>query len=420
MQMWRIKRQNMIANIMWFVASLMMAIIVWLTANLNSNPFLQRGFRDPLPVEILLPENTIMTTVPTQRAYVIVRAQESVFEQLASEDIQVFADLSDIEVLGRITVPLQATIAEERRASVVTLSPSQITVELEQLEERFIPLNLNVTGEVPVSMEATSPTTNVTQILVSGPANTVRQVASAQVTVDLEGQREPLDVELRPVVLNTDGEPIEKDITLSPDIVGVTVQVQPRSDVREVRVTPNLIGEPPAGYTLTPDFNYTPETVFVSGTPEVLEALQGGFLTAPIDLSVYTNDFEIRVPVELPSDDLVLITGQRVTVTVGIDPIQSSRQFEGIVVELIGLQGGLSATVAPEVVTVLINGPQPVLDELVADDLRVIVDVNDITEAGVHQLQPVGSITTASLETENISVLPSTIDITVTDRADGS
>lgn len=410
MMTWIQKQKHILVHIMWFVASLLMATIVWITANLDTDPFLQRGFRESIPVQIRVPEGVIITNTPTSRAFVVLRTQESVFEQLAVDDIQVFADLENVTTTGRVTVPLQAHVAEERRASVVTISPSQITVELEQREERLVPLDLTITGELPISVEADTPATNITQVLVSGPASAVSQVSLARVSIDLSDQRQSLDLELRPEALNVEGQVIE-GVTLSPDTIGVTVQIEPRSDVREVRVTPNIIGEPPDGYTLTPNFDYLPETVFVSGPPSVLENLPGTFLTAPIDLSAYTNDFQVRVPVELPDENLVLITGQRITVSVGIDPIQSSRQFEGIPVEVVNLQEGLTATPAPEVVTVLINGPQPVLTELAASNLRVVVDANAIVDAGTIQLQPSATLTNAQLEIENISVLPPTIDV---------
>ncbi len=404
------RRKQLIENLIWLAVALMLALIVWLTASLASNPVTQRGVSERIPIDIRVSDDVIITNNPTSRAYVVVRAPETTFEELAPDDIQVFADLQDITSYGRQTITLQAAIAEQRQASVVTISPSQITVELQQRQERLVPLQLVPAGDVPASVEALPPTSNISQVLVTGPADAVSSVETAQVVVDLNDRRETFEQEIRPQLLNDEGDPVG-NLTVSPDVVSVTVPIQPRSDVREVRVTPNILGEPPAGYTLSADFNYTPEKIFVTGPPDMLQNLPGTILTAPIDLSAYTDDFEIRVPVELPNDDIIPITGQRITVSIGIDPIQSSRQFEGASVEPIGLSDDFTATIAPEEVTVLISGPQLALTELTMSDIRVIVDLSNQAEAGTYQLPLVATVNVSQIESENVSVIPSTVDV---------
>ncbi|MEO0562852.1 MAG: CdaR family protein [Chloroflexota bacterium] len=404
------RRKQIIENTIWFSVSLMLACIVWLTAAIDSNPITQRGLSERIPIQIQVDENVLITNNPTNRAFVIVRAPESEFEQLASDDIQIIADLSETAIFGRQTVPLEAVISDQRQASVVTISPSQITVELQQRQERLIPLEVSTTGEIPASVEPGIPSTNITQVLVSGPADAVSRVAAARVEVDLTDQRESFEVDLRPVLYDPDDDAVD-NLTISPEIVGVTVNIEQRRDVREVRVTPNILGEPPEGYTLTADIEYSPETIFVTGPPDELEELPGTILTAPIDLAVYTDDFDVSVPVDLPSDNIVPITGQRITVSIGIDTVQSSRQFESVPVEIISMPTGFEATVTPDVVTVLVNGPQLVLNELRPEEIRVIVDVGNLMESGIYQLQPTATINIAEIESGNISIIPTTVDV---------
>lgn len=408
-------RKQIIENTIWFVLSLLLGMIVWLTANLASDPVTQADFPadgEEVPIEILVDNNVLITNQPRQTALLVVRATESTLEDLAPEDIRVIADLQGTTVFGSRTVPLRVEISERRQASVVSMTPSQITIELEQRQERLVPLELEIVGDVAASVEVDDPSSNVTQILVSGPTSLVSQVDTARATVDVSGRRESFEVDETVTLFDEDDNPVS-GLEATPNLVGISVDMELRSDVREVRVAPNIIGEPPQGYTLSADFNYTPETIFVTGPPEALETLPGTLLTAPIDLSTYTTDFEIRVPVDLPDDTIVPITGQRISVSIGIDPIQSSRQFERVTVEVVGVSDGFVAIATPTEVTVIVNGPQLVLSELELADIRAIVDTGTVTEPGTYQLQPIASVNASQIESENLSIIPTTVDIQV-------
>jgi hypothetical protein len=404
------RRKKVIENITWFSFSLLLSFIVWVTASLASNPVSERRMASRVAIELQLAPNVIVTNNPTNTAAVRVRAPASTFEQLAADDVRVIADLSDITTSGRVTVPLEGVISEKRQASIAGVSPSQITVELQLRQEQLIPLELTTVGEVPATIERGTPSSNITQVLVAGPADVVSGVVSARVVVDLEGQRESFEQDFRPQLFDVNGNAVT-GLTVTPEEVGVNVEMQPRSDVREVRVRPDIIGEPPEGYTLSADFSYEPETLFVTGPQEALEALPGTLSTQSIDLSTNTNDFQIRVPVEIPDNRVVPITGQLVTVRISIDPIQSSSQFESIPVEVIGLADGFEVVTTPTEVTVIVNGAQFALDDLTVDNIRVLVDAGGRTEAGTFQLEPTVAVTVADIESAGISTIPTTIDV---------
>ena len=129
------------------------------------------------------------------------------------------------------------------------------------------------------------------------------------VPVSLEGQRSAFESDVRPVPVDADGNTVT-GVTLDPQSVHVTIPVEARSDVREVRVQPNIVGELAEGYVLTPAFDYNPKTVVVKGPAAVLANLPGTFFTAPISLSDKTSSFEVTVPVELPDSRLTVVTGR--------------------------------------------------------------------------------------------------------------
>jgi hypothetical protein len=67
-------------------------------------------------------------------------------------------------------------------------------------------------------------------------------------------------------------------------------------------------------------------------------------------------------------------------------------------------------------VSVLVSGPQPVLDPLTAADIRVVVDLN-LLAVGNYTLTPSVSVGQGQLPAENISVLPAEIDVEIAPAA---
>ena len=118
----------------------------------------------------------------------------------------------------------------------------------------------------------------------------------------------------------------------------------------------------------------------------------------------------MTVPVELPDPRLMVVTGRTVTVNVGIDTQTITRQFDHIPVEFIGGKTGLTYHTVTNEVTVLVTGPQPLLNQLSENDLSVLVDVSGLNAGDSAQLAPVASILDSSAVVTT-SVLPAQIDV---------
>jgi YbbR domain-containing protein len=208
-----------------------------------------------------------------------------------------------------------------------------------------------------------------------------------------------------------DGETVES-VTVEPATIQVTVPVQARSDIRQVSVTPNILANTlPAGYALS-SIEYDPQVILISGPPDALESAPGTVFTGPIDLTDRTSTFQITTPVQLPNERLFVLGEQTVNVTVSIEPLLSSRQFDRVEVETLGLDSRYQATLAPSEVTILLTGPQILLDTLDAEDVRAVLDLNGLS-AGNYQLAPDVMMNADKTVLTNISMLPAEIDVVI-------
>ncbi len=403
----RTLRQMIVTNLIWLIASLVLAFVVWMLAVSQSDPF-ETWRVSNLPIHVAPDEGLIITNQSdiSSTAWVQLRAQRSVHQLFASDDVVVVADLSGLGP-GEHTVQLDARLA--RQASVVGISPRQITVALEVEESQLKPVTVNITSQPPLVYSVGEPQVDPLQVQVSGPESRVAQVVEVDVLVSLDGQRSTFEDDVRLVPVDADGNTVT-GVTLNPQTVHVSVPVEARSDVREVRVQPNITGELAEGYVLTRDFDYNPKSVVVKGPASVLANLPGTFFTAPISLSDKTSSFSVTVPVELPDSRLTVVTGRTVTVTVGIETQTVTRQFDHIAVEFIGSKTELEYHTVTTEVTVLVTGPQPLLNQLSENDLSVLVDVSDLASGESVQLAPLVSITDG-VDVITTSVLPALIDV---------
>lgn len=401
-------RHTLLVNLLWFLGSLVLAFIVWMFATSQSDPFVQWRLAERVPIHVAPDAGLIITNQSDFPGTVAVQLQapRSVEQLLASDDVIITADLAGLGP-GEHTVRLKWETA--RQAQVVAISPQQVTVRLEVQESQLKPVRVNVVTQPPVVYTVDEPVLDVRQVTVSGPASRVAQVVEVVAPVSLENLRATFEDDVRVTPYDADGRAVT-GVTLDPQTVHVRIPIDQRSDVREVRVQPNIIGELAPGYVLTQAFDYDPKTVVVSGPAAVLNNLPGTISTEPISLSDKTSSFEVTVPVELPDPRLVIVTGRTVTYRVGIETLTITRQFDHVPVMLIGQRPGLEYATATNDVTVLVTGPQPLLNALTEADLSVQVDVSGLSSGESAQLAPTASILDSS-QVVTTSVLPALIDV---------
>jgi hypothetical protein len=163
------------------------------------------------------------------------------------------------------------------------------------------------------------------------------------------------------------------------------------------------------GYLLTDLSVFPPIITVYSDDPELVNALPGIVETLPLELRGASEDISTRLALDLPPG-ISVVGEQSVQVDVGISPIQSNLTLSNIKVEVVGLADGLSAQISPFEVDVILSGPAPLLDSLLLQDIRVIVDVVGLAP-GIYQLKPRIEILVADITVE--SILPNTLEVII-------
>ena len=396
-------------NLGSLLLAFILALAVWIVAVTNADPTETREL-GPIPIEYsgLRQGLLVVGEPPPTDGFATVRAPLSVWEQVGSQNIAMTVNLEGLEE-GTHPLPVETSV-DVQPAQVSQWNPETITLTLERADTASLDIDVVAVGEPQLGYRTTSVSTSPEKSIVLGPLSQVDQVVSIVATVNVLERREDFEVEVELTAVDGGGNIVET-VELDPWTTKVTVAIEPRERFRLVSVVPNLEGEEQladAGYRLT-DVSVTPDVLTVfSSDPTALEGLPGFVLTSPFDLSGATSDLERRLSVDLPAG-VSPVEGQGVLVKVSISPVEGTITVSRLV-EFRGLTDGLFATLSPEAVEIILNGPLPTLNSLQLEDVRVIVDLLDL-DVGVHQIPAVVLIAPTDVESEPI--FPSTIEITI-------
>ena len=410
----RFAQSDTAGNLLWLAVSLLLASGIWYIAVTSADPIGKKSFRG-IPIQIVPSDTAEMTHSRLRLATVTIQGLQSTISDRRADDVVVRADLSRLGP-GTHTVPLEVSVtqpdADSLRRLVTSVQPAQIMVELEPLESHEKKIAINLQAMPPVGFRHDDPSPDVTEVMVSGAASRVGQVVAVRGDLDLSASRNPIEQDIRLFAVDADGNRID-DVELDPPTATVSVNIARRDDIRQLAVRPNvLLDTLPAGFTLK-NQSYDPESIFVSGAPEQLAIISDTLFTEPISLEGRQEGFVTTVPVQLPGDDLFVMSGDNnVSVSIEIIPIIDSRQIDEIPVAHIGLESGYTVSIVPKAVSAIVTGPVVLVDSLTADRMQVVVDLNGLAP-GVYDRQPSIAINQGELSEDNVSLLPDVVNVEI-------
>lgn len=397
-------------NLRTFLWAFALALAVWISAVTAADPDEIHTLPAPVPVEIIGqdPGLVISTDYPKQ-VEVTLRAPASTWERINADPNSVRAVL-DLSGMSNGTHNLQIQVqVSERPVRIVSVSPATVTVSLENLVTRTLPIDLNLAGQPAVGYQAGDAILEPMQVTIAGAQSAVDKVERARVAVNLDGIREGIDQSVPVEILDQDSQPVD-GLTITPPNAHVTVPVSQQGGYRDLAVKVVVDGQVASGYRLANIQVFPPVITVYSSDPAVVSALPGVVETQPLRLENASNDITTRLELNLPNG--VSVVGERtVLIRAGILPIESSLTLSGEPVEITGLPSNLTAQISPTTVDVILFGPLPLLDTLTRQDVHVTVDVTGL-EAGTHQLTPKVEVLIADVKVE--SILPGTIEVILT------
>lgn len=402
--MMRILR-SLVSNIVTLLLSVIAAVVIWGIAVRQADPIDQQLWQVPIEV-IGLPADGRLVTISTQSVQTVAQGPTSVLTELSTNDFLAFVDLAQAP-FGKSEVPVQIELNRDQ-VEVDSWVPDTVTVELERIISREIPVNVEMRGSVAGGHRTLPPVVEPAAITVTGPASRVSALNEARVTVFLDDARETIVVSPRPFFYDAQGAVAgTTNLSLSADVVQVTVPVEELEGFAQKPITVKWQGTPAPGYRLL-NVTVEPDSILVTARPTQLSLLSR-LETETIDITGLKETFSQQIALNLP-EGIQLDQPQPIFVTVEIEPILTSSVVNRAP-ELRALGPGLTATLDTETVRLFVYGPLETVDSLAEDDVRVTLDLVGL-DVGTYTLEPIVSIFANDLELR--SVQPPDITVIIT------
>jgi YbbR domain-containing protein len=337
-------------------------------------------------------------------------APEDLGLRLDSASFRATVDLSSINPTGGQSTVAVVVKAIDPRIQVLDYEPRQITVQLDAVITRSIPVRA-VLGPIPSGLDVGQATVSEASVQVTGAASIVNRVSEAQarVTVDASGIDINRIVDLEPV--DAAGEPLTP-VDLSPATVRVKLPIFTNRQTRSLPVRPTIAGTPAMGFEIA-SVTVDPLVVSVEGDIDSLVSLEFAD-TAPVTLTGASSNVTLDVPLSLP--DGVQAPGiATVRVTVALRPVTATRTFSaGLLIT--GARADLVYSLAADRVLVTIGGSVADLDRLSGSTLALTIDVSGL-DVGVHDVAVTANLLTGLTL---VGATPGSVTVTIAASVDAS
>jgi YbbR domain-containing protein len=294
------------------------------------------------------------------------------------------------------------------RVRIIEVIPPQLTVRLDELIERPVPVRLNRTGSVPFGYEAGETEVEPTSVLVSGPASVVRRIESMTADVRLEGFTADIDARYPVTPVDAQGQPVPTErLRVSPTLVRAHVSITQQLGYKTVGIQPDIVGNAQSGYAIA-GVTVEPAALTIVGPPRALGGVN--FVTTErIDVADATATFTQQASVILP-EGISLLQDSPVRITVRITPIVLTQTFSTVpVIENLG--PGLQVTNSLPRVQIALAGLTTQLQGTQSGDFRASIDLTGIGP-GSHSV-PVQVSTRSGLTVQSVS--PNSVSVVIAD-----
>lgn len=298
-------------------------------------------------------------------------------------DIVVNIDVSNLRNAGEYPfsfdiydVKLPVSVSAQS-LSMNYVSPNQITIALEDLDERSVPVKVLTEVDILEGYTADRLVQNYSEIIIEGPVASVDRVSYAQAILKRENVDQTITTNLTYQLMDENGEMID-----DPKIMSKVTEIEvtlPILMYKDVPLEIPVIEGGGAGVSDTV-IDISPKKVRLSAEPKVLEGIQSIKLSA-LDLSsLMTNKENVTRMITVPEDCTNLSGEQEAVVSVQIKN-KSIRQMRisSNHFSFIGVPSTLEATARTSVLPITIRANEGDIDLIMEDNVRVVIDFSNVT-----------------------------------------
>ena len=378
-------------NIAIKVLSLMFAILLWGYVLMTQNPPRVKTVTDvTVSIEGEADLTTRKLTLRGDRAALLedvsvrVRTELTSYADISADDITASINLSRITSTGKHTVRIHA---KSSSGDVVSVSPSEIEVEIDTLTTRNIPIEIHEEGELPEGYWAGDVQLDSATVLLEGPGTDLAKIVKAVGTIDLTNRTESLNQSIMLALYDKEGNVVESSILFGGMPTVVAKQEILPSKLVPIDVDGAIIGreELPENFEIA-SYGTSLESTLVRivGDADVIQKIESLSLE-PVDVTGCTESIQQELAINVP-EGVRIIGADSVNLQVTIREKTAVLELKELPIEIVGLARKQTATLSQELANVTFSGRVSLLAGITRGDVKVYADVTGLA-AGTHDVK---------------------------------
>ena len=379
-------------KVLYIALSLLIAIVFWLYVDdVQGSKISETYYRIPIEfigAEDTLPNRGLMLTEGEDITIDLkLSGPRILISGLDKSDIRIQVDLTNISAVGTYTLNYEILFpdnVDRSRISREYASRSMVTVKIEELSTKTVPAEVAVSGEVADGYiyMAERLVLDPANLVVSGREKDVEKVAAARIKLDLTGATSSISRKFDYELLDAEGNVIEAEgIRLSDNQIQVDAPVYL---VKTLNLTVKF-KESPGSSLEDVDWKLEQNTVEVAGEAASLENKED-ILLGEIDLSSLLSDTEMVLDISLPAGTVNLSGYTTTTLTITFSDNLATKALSVSNISAVGLSEEQSFDRLTSSVEVMLRGPADEVEQVTAEDVRVVVDLEEYTSNGTYSV----------------------------------
>ncbi|SDY52620.1 CdaR family protein [Tindallia californiensis] len=365
------------------IISILFALLLWIYVMSVINPRITREELN-IPVK-LVNENIIRQSGlvvygnPEPTIRVRLTGNRDQVHRVTRNNIDAKVDLRGYEE-GTNSIPIEVSVPG---GVEVEYSPRYVTVELERIVEKQIPVGLNVEGTPASGFVVGETQIKPEEVWVEGPESYINSIEEIVAQLQLSNENNNISKSLPLRAINSRGEEVDQ-VEVKTGFVEVNVMIDQIKSV-PVEIDMNIQGA--EGYRIV-RVNSEPRSVTVRGQSNVLEGISR-LKTELVELRDLTESKQVRVPILFPDQvrphnereillDIEVKAMQEHILEIGRENIRYENKDADLTLD----EGSL-----PEKVHVRLTALGNSLENLDTRTIMIFIDLEGL-EAGVHEVFP--------------------------------
>ena len=309
-------------NFLFVILSVLSATIIWMLLANNINPLVHE--RVSIPIEIRVDSElsdagrSFTLPIDNQKVVLDYFVRQDDIGKVTANDITAYVNIQKDE---SSFVDIKYQFNDKRNLMhAITYDKEQVYVTVEDMAHKSIKVTYNIKGRLASENLAVAyVSVEPSEVFVNGPATEVDKVTKIAFDIDISGNDQNFTGNARPLMYDSEGNSLSKDLTLSNTTVNYIVSI---NSTKTVSFTTSTKGNVAAGYSFA-GITVNPSNITISASNDVLSMVQA--INIPeIDITDFTEnkEFEYTIMEILPRGVKNVSSNKVIKVTVMVNNIR--------------------------------------------------------------------------------------------------